>query len=96
MAEENESSGIHQVVEAADRAGAIVTEQVKSIIDGAEERAAETRRQAEEDARRTREAASEAAMVVLGRIDSLEGPLGELVAGLRSEAQKLAASGAAD
>jgi hypothetical protein len=79
------------MVEAADRAGAIVTEHVRSIIDAAEEQAAEIRRKAEDDAQKTLEAASQAAADVLKRIDQMGGPLGELVDNLRTEAERLSA-----
>ena len=82
---------MQQVAEAADRAGSIVTEHVRSIIDGAEERATEIKRKAEEDAQRTRDAAAQAAAAVLKRIDEAGAPLAELVADLRTEAERLAA-----
>ena len=90
MAEET-NRDILQVVEAADRAGAIVTEHVRSIVDGAEERATEIRQKAEEDAQKIREAASQAAAAVLKRIDEVGAPLAELVADLRTEAERLSA-----
>jgi cell division septum initiation protein DivIVA len=78
-----------QAVEAADRAGAIVTEQVRSIIEAAEASAEETRRNAQRDAHAIRQEASEAANRVLERLDAIEGPLGDLVAGLRRETDAL-------
>lgn len=90
MADE-QNRDMQQVAEAADRAGSIVTEHVRSIIDGAEERANEIRRKAEEDAQRTRDAAAQAAAAVLKRIDEAGAPLAELVADLRTEAERLAA-----
>ena len=90
MADE-QNRDILQVVEAADRAGSIVTEHVRSIIDGAEERAAEIRQKAEEDAKKTREAAAQAAAAVLKRIDEAGAPLASLVADLRTEAERLSA-----
>jgi hypothetical protein len=93
---EEQNRDILQVVEAADRAGAIVTEHVRSIIDGAEERATEIRQKAEEDAIKMREAASQAASAVLKRIDDIGAPLGELVAELRAEAERLAAKSERD
>jgi F0F1-type ATP synthase membrane subunit b/b' len=80
-----------QVVEAADRAGSIVTEHVRSIIDRAEERAAEIRQKAEEDAQKTREAAAQAATAVLKRIEEAGAPLSSLVSDLRTEAERLSA-----
>jgi vacuolar-type H+-ATPase subunit H len=82
---------ILEIAGAADRAGSIVTDQVRSIIENAEQRAAEIRRHAEDDARKTREAAYEVATEVLERIDALGGPLAELVNDLRAEAERLAA-----
>jgi predicted transcriptional regulator len=90
LAEET-NRDILQVVEAADRAGAIVTEHVRSIVDGAEERATEIRQKAEDDAQKIREAASQAAAAVLKRIDEVGAPLAELVADLRTEAERLSA-----
>jgi len=75
-----------QVVEAAERAGSIVTEQVRSIIEAAETNAAEIRRNAERDAVSTRREAVDAAHRLLERIDALERPLSELVTSLRREA----------
>ena len=80
-----------QVVEAADRAGSIVTEQVRAIIEAAESNAAEIRRDAERDAAAIRREAAEAANRLLDRIDALEGPLADLVGGLRREADSLTA-----
>jgi flagellar biosynthesis/type III secretory pathway protein FliH len=88
---DEQNRDILQVVEAADRAGSIVTEHVRSIIDGAEERAAEIRQKAEEDAQKTREAAAQAAAAVLKRIDEAGAPLADLVADLRTEAERLSA-----
>ena len=74
---------------AADRAGAMVTEQVRSIIEAAEHNAEEIRRNAERDAEQMRKEAVQAANRILDRLDAIEGPLGELVAGLRREADSL-------
>jgi hypothetical protein len=74
---------------AADRAGAMVTEQVRSIIEAAENRAVEIRRTAERDADQMRQEAVEAAHRILDRLDAIEGPLGELVTSLRREADTL-------
>lgn len=78
-----------QVVEAADRAGSIVTEQVRSIISAAETNAEEIRRSAERDAAGIRREAVDAAQRVLDRVDAVEGPLSELVDALRREADSL-------
>jgi cell division septum initiation protein DivIVA len=78
-----------QVGTAADRAGAMVTEQVRSIIEAAESRAEEIRRNAERDAEQMRNEAVEAAHRILDRLDAIEGPLGDLVTSLRREADSL-------
>ena len=78
-----------RAIEAADRAGSIVTEHVRSIIDAAQQRAAEMDRTAQQEAESIRTEAYEAAQRVLERIDSLEGQLGGLVSGLREEAGNL-------
>ncbi len=83
------SNDLHQAVEAAERAGSIVTEHVRSIVDAAETRAAEIERSAQRDAAEMRSQAHEAARRVLERIDTLEGHLGTLVNGLRREADNL-------
>jgi F0F1-type ATP synthase membrane subunit b/b' len=88
---QNGSNNVVQFGGAADRAGAIVTEHVRSIIEAAEVRAEDIRNSAEEDARRTREAASEAATAVLKRIDEMGEPLAALARDLRSEAERLQA-----
>jgi vacuolar-type H+-ATPase subunit E/Vma4 len=74
---------------AAERAGAMVTEEVRSIIEAAEHNAEEIRRNAERDAEKMRKQAVEAANRILDRLDAIEGPLGELVASLRREAENL-------
>lgn len=81
-----------RAVEAADRAGSIVTEHVRSIIDAAETRAAEIDRTAQQEAESVRTEAYEAAQRVLERIDAVEGQLGSLVNGLRDEAGSLSGS----
>jgi hypothetical protein len=84
-------SDLAQIGTAADRAGAMVTEQVRSIIDAAENNAAEIRRNAERDVQQMRQEAVEAAHRILDRLDAIEGPLGELVSSLRSAADGLTA-----
>ncbi len=78
-----------QVVEASERAGAIVKDHVRAIVRAAEADAERIRARAEEDARSIRRDAIEAAQRILERIDVLEGPLGDLVTDLRSEADAL-------
>jgi cell division septum initiation protein DivIVA len=86
-----EGQNLLQMGTAADRAGAMVTEQVRSIIEAAEHNAVEIRKNAERDAEQMREEAVAAANRILDRLDAIEGPLGELVAGLRREADSLTA-----
>ena len=85
-----DSRDLVQLGAAADRAGSIVTEQVRSIIQAAESNAADIRRDAERDAHLTRRQAADAASRVLERLDAIEQPLGELVAALRREADGIA------
>jgi cell division septum initiation protein DivIVA len=80
---------LSRAVEAADRAGSIVSEHVRSIIDAAQTRAAEIERSAQQDADGIRTEAYETAKRVLEKIDALEGRLGGLVNGLRAEASSL-------
>ncbi len=80
---------LSRAVEAADRAGSIVTDHVRSIIDAAQARAGEIERNAQEEAEAIRTQAYEAAIRVLERIDSTEARLGALVTGLREESSKL-------
>jgi cell division septum initiation protein DivIVA len=74
-----------QVTEAADRAGALVTEQIRSIIGQAETSAEEIRRNAEVEAEAIKQRATESASRLLQRIDAINGPLAELAAELRRE-----------
>lgn len=83
---------LSRAVEAAERAGSIVTDHVRSIIDAAQTRAAEIERAAQQEAQEIRTEAYEAANRVLERIDSLEERLGGLVSGLRSDANSLSSN----
>lgn len=76
-------------IEAADRAGSIVTDHVRSIIDAAQTRAADIERDAEKEAEEIRDRAMDAANTVLERIDSIENQLGNLVGSLRKESDGL-------
>jgi cell division septum initiation protein DivIVA len=87
--QDNDKQNALQVTEAADRAGAIVTDHIRSIIDQAEANATEIRRAAEAEADALRQRAAQSASRILERIDALDGPLSELVAGLRREADAL-------
>lgn len=80
-----------QVAEAADRAGAIVTEQIRVILEQAEANAEEIRRAGQRDAEAITQRAGEAASRMLDRINAIDGPLSALVADLRREAENLAA-----
>jgi len=87
--QDNQGDDLTRAVEAAERAGSIVTEHVRSIIDAAQTRAGEIEREAQREADTIRTDAYEAANRVLERIDSVEGRLGTLVSGLRDEAGSL-------
>jgi vacuolar-type H+-ATPase subunit H len=79
------------VSEAADRAGAIVTEQIRSIIEQAEANAEDIRRTAQRDAEAMTRRAAESASRMIERINAIDGPLSALVADLQREADSLAA-----
>ena len=81
-----------RAVEAAERAGSIVTDHVQSIIDAAQTRAAEIERNAQQEAAEIRTEAHRAATRVLKRIDSMETRLGGVVSQLRNDAAKLSGS----
>ena len=81
-----------EAVEAAERAGSVVSEQIKSIMEAAQARAAEIERSAEGEAAATRQEAAEAASRLLGQIDEMEGHLSGLVQSLRKEADQLSVS----
>jgi vacuolar-type H+-ATPase subunit H len=83
--EKDDRESVVQVAEAADRAGAIVTEQIRSIIGEAEANAEEIRRSAEVEAEAIRQRATESASRLLQRIDAINGPLAELAAELQRE-----------
>ena len=88
---DNDDDKVVQTLEAADRAGAMVTDHVRSIIDAAESRAVEIEQSSRRDAEEVRQEAHAGAMRLLERIDAMEGQLGDLVASLRREADQLAA-----
>ena len=87
QADENQTA--LENTEAANRAGQLVTEQIRSIIDQAQEGANELRRTAEQDASTIRQQAAESANRILERIRALDGPLSELVAELQRESERL-------
>ena len=84
-----EDKGIFEAAQAAERAGSVVSEQIKSIMEAAQARADEIEREARGEADRTREEALEAATRLLQQIDAMEGQLGTIVQSLRREADQL-------
>ena len=87
-----EEKGIAEAVEAAERAGSVVSEQIRSIMEAAQAKADEIERNAEDEANRQRQDAAEAASRLLGQIDEMEGHLSGLVQSLRREADLLSVS----
>jgi len=75
--------------EAARRAGAIVTEQINSIVEGAEAHAERILADAHSDAERTRRDALDSAQRLLEHLHALERPLGRLVANLQEEVDRV-------
>ncbi len=67
----------------------MVAEQIKTLVDRAETGAREIRSDAERDADATRREARESAGRLLESLDALERPLGELVATIRRESDRL-------
>lgn len=86
-----EDKGIFEAVEAAERAGSVVSEQIRSIMEAAQGKADEIEREAGEEAERTRQDAAAAASRLLEQIDDMEGHLTGLVQSLRREADQLSA-----
>lgn len=86
-----EGDRLIQAVEAADRAGAIVTDHVRSIVDATQARADEIEENARREAEEIRRHAHGSATRLLERVDAMEGQLGSLVSSLRREADQLAA-----
>jgi hypothetical protein len=87
-----EDKSIAEAVEAAERAGSVVSEQIRSIMEAAQAKADEIERNAEDEANRQRQDAAEAASRLLGQIDEMEGHLSGLVQSLRREADLLSVS----
>jgi hypothetical protein len=75
--------------QAADRAGAIVSEQIRAMLQAAEARAREIRRNAEKDAREVRRSAAREAGALFRKLEELEAPLDALVTSLRGELDSL-------
>ena len=80
----------HELNEAALRASYIVTEQIESLLQRAEQDAELIRRSAERDAEDIRRNAVASAQRLLGRLSALEFPLGQLVVNLRDEVDQVA------
>jgi hypothetical protein len=80
---------LSELTQAADRAGALVNEQIRSMMDSAEASARELREAAEQSADQTRAEAAATIARILERIDALEGPLTELVHSIRQEVDRL-------
>jgi|tagenome__1003787_1003787.scaffolds.fasta_scaffold20909842_2 hypothetical protein len=87
-----EDKSIAEAVEAAERAGSVVSEQIRSIMEAAQAKADDIERTAESEASRTRQDAAEAASRLLAQIDEMEGHLSGLVQSLRREADLLSVS----
>lgn len=87
--QDSDHQNLLQVGEAADRAGAIVTDHIRTLIEQAEASAEEIRSNAEREAAGIQKRAADAASRVLERIDAIDGPLSELVADLQREADSL-------
>jgi outer membrane biosynthesis protein TonB len=75
--------------QAADRAGAIVTDQIRAMLEAAESRARDIRRAAEKDAREKRQAAAQEASALFKQLEAIERPLDALVASVRGELDSL-------
>ncbi len=84
-----EDKSIFEAVEAAERAGSVVSEQIRSIMEAAQAKAAEIERNAQDEASRSRQESAEAATRLLEQIDEMEGHLSGLVQSLRREADQL-------
>jgi hypothetical protein len=85
-------SELSQLVEAADRAGALVEEQVRSIMEAAEAKAIEVEETAKQDSLERREEATNAANGFVEQIEFLERELNGFVENLHREADKLKAA----
>jgi hypothetical protein len=86
---DSENENAMEMAQAATRAGEMVTEHIRTLLEQAQAGAAELRRSAEEetDAIRTQAAASATRMIE--RIQALDAPLRELVSELQREAERL-------
>jgi vacuolar-type H+-ATPase subunit H len=89
--QESDQQKVLQVAAAADRAGAIVSDHIRTLIEQAEANAEEIRSNAEREAETIKRRAVEAASRVIQRIESIDGPLAELVNEIQREADSLSA-----
>jgi hypothetical protein len=89
VSSEDHLSDVNDLNEAARRAGYIVTEQIDAILEKAQHEADTIRRDAERDAEDIRHEAVTAATRLLSRLQALEFPLGQLVADLRDETDRV-------
>ena len=76
-------------MEAAEPAGAMVTEQIRAITEAAEHQAGDLRREAEADAESLGKESRDAARGILERIDRLEAAVQQLIGSVRHEADAL-------
>ena len=84
-----EDKGTFEAVEAAERAGSVVSEQIRSIMEAAQAKADEIERHAQDEAERSRQESTEATTRLLEQIDDMEGYLSGLVQSLRRESDQL-------
>jgi vacuolar-type H+-ATPase subunit H len=77
------------VIEAADRAGALISGQVRSVIEAAELHARTICEEAERDARQIVADAGRDAQLIGERVDAVAGPLAKLLEDLRRQSDRL-------
>ncbi|MCA1657417.1 MAG: hypothetical protein LC713_06890, partial [Actinobacteria bacterium] len=77
---------------AAERAGGIIADQVRSAVEAAEDHARSIRADAEEDARRISSEARDDSSRLRARIDAVVAPLEELLRDIRREADRVSAA----
>jgi vacuolar-type H+-ATPase subunit H len=87
--QESDQQKLMQVAAAADRAGAIVSDHIRTLIEQAEANAQEIRGNAEREAESIKRRAVESASRVIQRIESIDGALAELVNEIQREADSL-------
>jgi len=84
-----ETGELFEAAQAAERAGAVISDQIRSIMEAAQAKADDIERAAEDDARNTREEAVQAVTRLLEQIDTIEGHVSGLAENLRREADRL-------